>query len=160
MRRYTIEVAGQKYVIDVQEITADRYQVTAEGQEFEVRLTGEDVAETAIRPEILPLRSGPGGGAPPARVAAPPAPAGPPPATPHLETPRVGMLAAPMPGKVLSVEVAAGEAVSHGQVLLTLEAMKMKNSIRAPQDGVVLEVLVQPGQGVAHGTPLLRLGEA
>jgi 3-methylcrotonyl-CoA carboxylase alpha subunit len=64
-----------------------------------------------------------------------------------------------MPGTVLSVDVGEGEHVSRGQQLLTLEAMKMKNSIRAPQDGVVLEVRVKSGQRVAHGDTLLCLGE-
>lgn len=162
MRRYTIEVAGQQYVIDVQEITADRYHVLAEGQEFEVRLTGdEDMAEASIRPEISSLRSGQ-----PAAAAAAGAPAAPPPRPPErpaprplLETQRAGMLSAPMPGKILTVQVAVGDRVSRGQVLLTLEAMKMKNSLRAPHDGVVLELMVQPAQSVGHGDVLLRLGE-
>ncbi len=164
MRRYTIEIAGESYIIDVQEITADRYQVTADGQEFEVRLSGdEDVAEAAIRPEILPLRSshpagGPRAATPEASPVAPAAASGRP--TPLLETQRAGMLSAPMPGKVLKVEVAEGARVTRGQSLLILEAMKMKNSIRSPQDGVVLEVLVQAGQTVAYSDPLLRLGEA
>jgi biotin carboxyl carrier protein len=166
MRRYTIEVAGQQYVIEVQEITADRYHVQAEGQEFEVRLTGdEDVAEASIRPEISSLRPGQpaaaGGGA---------SPSAPPPAPPRLaergvprpliESQRAGMLTAPMPGKVLTVHVAVGDRVTRGQALLTLEAMKMKNSLRAPHDGVVLELMAQPGQSVGHGDSLLRLGES
>ncbi len=69
------------------------------------------------------------------------------------------MLTAPMPGKVLKVEVGEGARVTRGQSLLVLEAMKMKNSIRSPQDGTVLEVLVQPGTSVAYGDPLLRLSE-
>jgi biotin carboxyl carrier protein len=181
MRRYTIEIAGESYIIDVQEITADRYQVTADGQEFEVRLSGdEDVAEAAIRPDIIPLRPGPPAPAAPRRPAASPALPGPPapalgarlrraapprpPAPPARGAPprsgqAAGMLTAPMPGKVLKVEVAQGARVTRGQSLLVLEAMKMKNSIRAPQDCTVLEVLVQPGQSVAYGDALLRLSE-
>ncbi len=160
MRRYTIEIAGQQYVIDVQEITAERYRVQAEGQEFEVRLTGdEDLAEATIRPEITAVRP-----AQPTAAPAPPPPpprpaAAPPPPRPLLESQGAGLLTAPMPGKVLSVEVAQGDRVTRGQVLVVLEAMKMKNAIRAPQDGVVLELPVQPGQNVAHGDPLLRLSE-
>ncbi|MFB3816345.1 MAG: biotin/lipoyl-containing protein [Candidatus Methylomirabilales bacterium] len=159
MRRYTIEVAGQPYVIEVQEITADRYQVLADGQEFEVRLTGdEDVAEASIRPEISSLRPGqPAAAGPPPPPPPPAAPRGAP--RPLIADQRAGTLTAPMPGKILTVDVAVGDRVSRGQVLITLEAMKMKNSLRAPHDGVVLELTVQPGQSVGHGDALLRLGE-
>jgi biotin carboxyl carrier protein len=164
MRRYTIEVAGQHYVIDVDEITADRYRVVADGQELEVRLTGdEDLARSEIRPEIIPMR----GGLPPApapTAAVHPVPDLAPPAAPTPApgpiSQEAGVLVAPMPGTVLTVDVAEGERVARGQQLLTLEAMKMKNAIRAPQDGVVLAVRVTSGQRVAHGDLLLRLGEA
>ncbi|HEX7547964.1 MAG TPA: hypothetical protein VF417_03115, partial [Candidatus Methylomirabilis sp.] len=57
MRRYTLEVGGKPYVIDVQEVTADRYRVEVEGQEYEVRLSGdEDMTEARISPEIVPAR--------------------------------------------------------------------------------------------------------
>jgi biotin carboxyl carrier protein len=160
MRRYTIEVAGESYIIDVQEITADRYQVTADGQEFEVRLSGdEDLAEAAIRPDIRPLRAGQPVAATPPRQA--PSPLPPPAVAPGMprSSQGAGMLTAPMPGKVLKVEVAEGARVTRGQSLIVLEAMKMKNSIRSPQDATVLEVLVQPGQSVAYGDALLRLSE-
>jgi biotin carboxyl carrier protein len=64
-----------------------------------------------------------------------------------------------MPGKILSVEVGRGDRVSRGQILLYLEAMKMKNAIKAPYDGLVMEVLVQAEQSVAHGQLLLQLGQ-
>jgi biotin carboxyl carrier protein len=71
----------------------------------------------------------------------------------------VGALTAPMPGKILSVEVGHGDRVSRGQTLVILEAMKMKNAIKSPYDGVVLEIKVRPDQTVAHGDLLLQLGE-
>ena len=62
-----------------------------------------------------------------------------------------------MPGTILSVKVAAGQAVSRGDVLLTLEAMKMENEIIAPSDGTVGEVFVSVGQSVNTGDVLLNL---
>ena len=66
-----------------------------------------------------------------------------------------GGYAAPMPGKVLDVRVRAGDAVSRGQALLTMEAMKMEHLVTASADGVVTEVRVAPGQQVDAGLVLV-----
>ena len=71
-----------------------------------------------------------------------------------------GGLTAPMPGKVVSIAVKAGDKVSKGQPLAVMEAMKMEHTIAAPQDGVVGEVLYGPGDQVAEGAELLRLSPA
>ena len=55
---------------------------------------------------------------------------------------------APMPGTVASVAVVPGSKVARGELLLTLEAMKMETAVRAPASGEVTEVLVRAGQGV------------
>ena len=68
-----------------------------------------------------------------------------------------GRLTAPMPGKVVSFSVKAGDKVSKGQALAVMEAMKMEHTIAAPADGVVAEVLYAPGDQVAEGAELLKL---
>ena len=68
-----------------------------------------------------------------------------------------GRLTAPMPGKVVSFAVKAGDKVSKGQPLAVMEAMKMEHTIAAPGDGVVLELLYGPGDQVGEGAELLRL---
>ena len=60
-----------------------------------------------------------------------------------------GAIVAPMPGKVTSVAVEAGQSVAAGDRLLTLEAMKMEHALTAPFDGVVAELNVSAGQQVA-----------
>jgi 3-methylcrotonyl-CoA carboxylase alpha subunit len=59
-----------------------------------------------------------------------------------------GAVLAPMPGKVISVEVEAGQTVEKGQKLLTLEAMKMEHTLTAPFDGTVAELTVSAGDQV------------
>jgi biotin carboxyl carrier protein len=61
---------------------------------------------------------------------------------------------APMPGKVIRVLVAVGDAVETGQGLLVVEAMKMQNEIRSPKSGKVERLLVQEGQNVNSGEVL------
>ena len=72
----------------------------------------------------------------------------------------VGRLTAPMPGKVVSFAVKAGDAVKKGQALAVMEAMKMEHTIAAPSDGVVAEVLFAPGDQVTEGAELLKLETA
>ena len=64
----------------------------------------------------------------------------------------------PMPGTILSVNVAAGDAVKRGQVLMILEAMKMENEIMCPCDGTVASVSVTKGAAVESGTLLCTIG--
>jgi 3-methylcrotonyl-CoA carboxylase alpha subunit len=68
-----------------------------------------------------------------------------------------GRLTAPMPGKVVSFAVQAGDAVRKGQPLAVMEAMKMEHTVSAPAAGSVAELLFAPGEQVAEGAPLLRL---
>ena len=108
-----------------------KYRVNVNGTVYEVEL--EEVT-----------------GAAPAAAPAAPAPAA---------APAGGeKIAAPMPGTILSVNVAAGDAVKKGQVLMILEAMKMENEIMAPCDGTVTSVSVTKGAAVESGALLCTIG--
>jgi 3-methylcrotonyl-CoA carboxylase alpha subunit len=69
----------------------------------------------------------------------------------------LGRLTAPMPGKVVSFAVKAGDRVKRGQALAVMDAMKMEHTIAAPIDGVVEELLYAPGDQVVEGAELLKL---
>ena len=71
-----------------------------------------------------------------------------------------GAILAPMPGRVIAVDVAAGDAVVRGQKLLTLEAMKMEHSLTAPFDGTLAELNAAVGAQVTEGTLLAKIAEA
>ena len=71
-----------------------------------------------------------------------------------------GRLTAPMPGKVVSFAVKAGDKVTKGQALAVMEAMKMEHTIAAPADGTVQELLYTPGDQVTEGAELLKLAAA
>jgi biotin carboxyl carrier protein len=64
---------------------------------------------------------------------------------------------APLSGSILELKVKPGDRVTFGQVLLTLEALKMENEIVAPQDGTVKDIFVQKGSMVSVGDILLSL---
>jgi len=70
-----------------------------------------------------------------------------------------GGLEAPMPGVVTKVLVAVGDAVTKGQPLLAIEAMKMEHVIRAPRDGRIRSLAAAVGQMVQAGTAMVELEE-
>jgi 3-methylcrotonyl-CoA carboxylase alpha subunit len=71
-----------------------------------------------------------------------------------------GRMTAPMPGKVIAVNVARGARVAKGSTLLVMEAMKMEHAIVAPADGVVEEILYGVGEQVAEGAALVAFAPA
>ena len=71
-----------------------------------------------------------------------------------------GVVIAPMPGKVVAVAVKAGDTVTRGQTLVTLEAMKMEHALAAAFDGVVESLSVTAGDQVSEGAVLARLAQA
>ena len=162
MRRYTLTIGGREFVVDVDDLAADRFAVQVGGQAYEVTLAADqDLRNGTISPQIAPSAAPAAGGAAagngtalrprPAAAAAParPAPSG-----------GADILKAPMPGLILAVHVAAGARVERGQDLAVLEAMKMQNTIRSPRAGTVAEVFVAAGQSVGHGEAILRFEKA
>ena len=71
-----------------------------------------------------------------------------------------GLVKAPMPGKVIALDVATGDDISAGQALLTLEAMKMEHVLTAPHDGRVAEVGIGVDSQVAAGQLLLTIEDS
>ena len=68
-----------------------------------------------------------------------------------------GIISANIPGKVVTVEVAEGDEVKEGQVVLILEAMKMQNEITAPIAGTVKQISCSEGQAIEANVPLLEI---
>ena len=107
-----------------------KYRVTVNGTVYEIEL--EELT----------------GAAPSAPAAAPAAPAA-------AAAPAGGeQVTSPMPGTILAVNVAVGDTVKRGQVLMILEAMKMENEIMCPCDGKIASVNTSKGSSVESGTLL------
>jgi 3-methylcrotonyl-CoA carboxylase alpha subunit len=68
-----------------------------------------------------------------------------------------GGILSPMPGRIIAVAVTEGQAVSAGQPLVTLEAMKMEHVLTAPFDGIVTDLKAETGGQVAEGVALVRI---
>ena len=127
-----------------------KFNVTVNGTAYDVEVNEVKGAAPAAAPKAAPAAA-PKAAPAPAPAPAPAAAAAPVPA--GAET-----VKAPMPGKILSVAVSAGQAVKKGETLLILEAMKMQNEIAAPHDAVVAEVRVAANQTVSTGDDMVVLG--
>ena len=68
-----------------------------------------------------------------------------------------GTISSAIPGKIVSILVSVGDAVSAGDVVIALEAMKMQNEIKASVDGVISEVKCNAGERVEANVPLLEI---
>ena len=67
------------------------------------------------------------------------------------------VITCPMPGTIIDIKVAVGQAVTEGQLLVIFEAMKMENEIVAPCAGTVASINVNKGDSVESGSVLLSL---
>jgi biotin carboxyl carrier protein len=161
-RSYEVEVRGDSVVVDGHEYAVRvrdegaHMQVSAGGVLYRVQLppTGERDSGMALTVDYRPFTleySGPLG----ARAAqrARPTPTGTTAATTRAGV--KGGVAAQIAGRILSIKVKPGDAVSQGDVLLILEAMKMENEVKAPADGTVKEILVAEGARVADGETMI-----
>jgi biotin carboxyl carrier protein len=144
--RLTVEVDGKSVEIEVEEAGLGRYALFADGRSHDLAVSWvPGSAALAIGGDTFALsveewRAGR------AMTGA---------ASTAVEGRQV--IRAPMPGKVVRVDVAEGERVEKGQRLAVLEAMKMENDVMAPNAGCVQEVRVAAGDVVEHGRTLIVL---
>lgn len=131
-----VEIEGKVYSVNIKDIHSNPVLAEVDGKTYKVFPEAQGPAVIpAIAPQPAPM---------PTAASAAPAPS----AGNGLT------LNAPLPGVIVAIDVQPGDAVKSGQQVCTLEAMKMKNTIRSDRDGVIAEVNVNPGDLVKHNQPL------
>ena len=138
-----IKVGDNWYNVEVGELTHSPVQVTVEGETFLVEVEG--------LPSTPPSRPRRG------RTQTPGIMVPPPPTRGSAGTGPDNIIVSPLSGRVISILVRPGDAVTAGQEVCVVEAMKMEQSIRTTRDGVVKEVIVQPMDTVRTNDPLIEL---
>ena len=139
MKKFKFVIDGHKYEVSVNEIENNVAELEVNGTPFTVEIEKEEKVTT--RPVAKPA----------ATTSAPAA---------APVTGSVKFIASPLPGSIVRVLVEAGQSVKKGDVLLTMESMKMENNISAEADGVVESILVTPGQNVMQDDKLIEFAVA
>ncbi len=141
MKEFQFKIDGKEYKTAVNELEGGITEVTVNGKTYKVEM--EHAAPKVAAPKAAPAA----------------APAAPKADAPKAEAPAGGKkVVSPLPGSVIKVLVAEGQAVKKGDTLLTLESMKMENTIAAECDGTVKQVAVKAGQTVMQDDLLVVLG--
>ena len=145
--KYKITVNNKTYEVEIENINVRPVIAFVDGDRFEVMPEHADQVETRKEANNKTEKK---------TVNLNPAPAAASSPNPALNG---NAQTAPLPGTVIEVFVKAGDKVEAGQVILIIEAMKMKNSIRSVYSGTVSEVLVRAGQSVAHKQALMKFAD-
>jgi biotin carboxyl carrier protein len=141
---YRISVDGNEFLVDGKKTGRTNYSLIVDNRSFEVEVDNTDdeyrvlVDGRSYHIALVDERRMRVGGA-----------------QASLELQGRQRVSVPMPGKVIAVLVAEGDAVEKGQGLAIVEAMKMENEVRSPITGAVKEIRVKPGDTVEGGAVLM-----
>ena len=143
MKEFQFKIDGKEYKTSVTELEGGITEVTVNGKAYKVEME----APAKAAPKVAAPKPA---AAPKEASAAPKAAA---------EAPAGGKkVVSPLPGSIIKVLVAEGQAVKKGDTLLTLESMKMENTVAAECDGTVTKVAVTAGQNVMQDDLLVVIG--
>jgi len=134
MKKFKFKINGNEYKVAVDEVEQNVAEVIINGSTYTIEI------EKLEKPAAAPARKPAGKVSPistPAKVVA------------------ASAIKSPLPGSILKVLVAAGQTVKRGDLLLTMESMKMENNILAEHDGTIKTVRVQTGQSVMQDDILI-----
>jgi len=142
--RYALQIDGQRHEVDALSLPHGAVSLIADGRSYNLEFEkhGDEVAVSVrghtVRLDVADERR--------LRLRA---------AAGAFEVEGRQTIQAPMPGKVVKVLVAVGDAVTQGQGLVVVEAMKMENELKSPKAGTVVEVLAREGAAVESGAKLV-----
>jgi glutaconyl-CoA/methylmalonyl-CoA decarboxylase subunit gamma len=142
MKSFKYTINGKEYSVEIVKEEGEEVELTVNGAPYTVGIEKKEVEQPQkiTRPAAAPVSTS---GAP---VVAKKPSSG------------AGVIKAPLPGVILHLDVKVGDEVKIGTKLLTLEAMKMENTIPSDVAGKVLEIKCNPGDTVLEGTDLIVIG--
>lgn len=141
--KYTVRIGGQTFSVEIDDLQRRPVLARIDGKTY------------AVEPELV-LGDWVPAVPPTAAAAAPAAKAAPAVAAAPAPTNGAATMVSPLPGNIVEVFVAVGDAVEAGAAVFVVEAMKMKNTLRAQRAGRIKKIHVATGQTVAHKQALLE----
>ena len=131
MKEYKFKINGNEYNVAVKKVEGKIAEVNVNGMDYSVEMENAPVAAQA------PAQAAPAAAPQPAAAAKD--------------------VTSPLPGVILSVNVAVGDKVKAGQKVAVLEAMKMENDIESDFDGTVTAIHVNKGDSVLEGAKIVSI---
>lgn len=138
-RRVRVKVGDRWYTVEVRDTSVSPIEVVVDGETFLVETDSSEPVQPKPLSPSPSVSEGPGGRASSAVLSD-------------------NIVRSPMPGRVLTVSVQAGDHVSAGDEICVVEAMKMHQSICVSRGGRVVRVYIAPDQQVNTDDPLVELG--
>ncbi len=138
IRSIRVRVGEQWYTVEVEDLSTSPVRVTVEGETFYVEVEGLPQARRSPAQSRTPRSAASEARTPTFRVSE-------------------KVIYSPMPGRVVAINVRPGDAVSAGQEVCVVEAMKMEQSIHTSQEGVIKTVHIRPMDQVSADDPLIEL---
>jgi len=155
--KYTITVQDQTFDVQINSVSGDKAQVTVNQTPYTVTIKNRGGAAPVAAPQAAP-KAAPA----PAAPAAPKPEVAPASAAPKSAARSAGageeVIAAPIPGVILSVNVQVGDSVSPGQTMAVMEAMKMENNLTCHMAGTVKEIFASKGAELGTGDVVMIIG--
>lgn len=137
--KYTVKIDDKSYEVEIEDLLARPIVARVDGERFEVYPENDSQPQACTEAKTIP-----------------------PSEMPKASVGLVGLsneLTAPLPGTIVELFVRPGDEVEIGKIVLVIEAMKMKNSIRSTRTGIITEVLVDTGQTVTYKQALVRFAK-
>ena len=155
MKEYKFKINGKDYAVKIGEASGRSLTVNVNGADYQVELseTPDQVGGVAVAAPVAtaasagnsPVLPGPDRASQPAAPKAAPAGAG-------------KTIKSPLPGIIISINVKEGQAVTRGQKVAVIEAMKMENDILAECDGTITAIHAAKGDSVLEGADIVTIG--
>lgn len=136
MKKFKFKINGSEYEVSVNELEKNIAEIEVNGTPFVVEIEQDKLSMTSIRSKIA------------GKVE--------PISTPNRQV-SASIIKAPLPGNIMKILVTTGQSVKRGDVLLTMESMKMENNILAENDGIVKNIYVQAAQSVLQDEVMMDL---
>ncbi|NLR92624.1 MULTISPECIES: biotin/lipoyl-containing protein [Flammeovirga] len=138
MKKYKFKVNGNNYAVHITNVEGQAIELEVNGTPYTVQMEKE--VKSSKTPQLV-RSSAP-------RTAAPKA---------ITRSAKKSNIVAPLPGTVVSLNVKEGDTVKQGDLLMTMEAMKMENNVLSETDGTIGVIKVQEGQSVLQGEVLVEM---